>query len=315
MSENQRKRPIFLVGSPRSGTTLLRDLLCSHERLALPLESQILPLAYGVWGKVRGNHDARLLARQLLRYPTIRGWGVSPDELEYPPNPTFAGVVACIFQAYANLHGKARWGDKTPLYVKSLPLLRELFPECQIIHIIRDGRDVSLSVIKTTYGSANLVRAMIQWRKAVEAGILVGRSLGRDSYREVRYEELLQEPETTLRDLLGWLGEDYSPAVLCRTTLTGPMLGPPTVVGENSHKWRTQMSPDWLALCQGVAGEALVRLGYPLIGPSRKPTLFRALPWLVQHKIRERIRNFRWDGRPWLAELQALAKSPARNLP
>ena len=75
--------------------------------------------------------------------------------LDYPIR-NYADLVRAIFEEYAKGKGKSRWGDKTPTYVLDLDLLCRLFPNCRVIHLVRDGRDVAVSLLATEWGSNNL---------------------------------------------------------------------------------------------------------------------------------------------------------------
>src|SRR4051794_27962840 len=129
-------RPIFpfVVGCSRSGTTLLRALLDAHPLLAVPPESH-----FAVAPRLR----------RLGRDPWFRLWGIEPPDLR---GLDVADAVRAVFAAYAAAQGKPRYADKTPHYVSHLPLLAERFPEARFVHVVRDGRDVALSLLEVPWG-------------------------------------------------------------------------------------------------------------------------------------------------------------------
>jgi hypothetical protein len=189
------ERPIFIVGSPRSGTTLLRLVLDSHPRLSCGEETHFLrelePIVGRHWRMVEpyGFDRAYWLAR-------IRG--------------LYEG-----FQAdYLARRGKHRWAEKDPTYTLHLDFIEELFPEAQYVHLVRDGRDVVAS-FRDRWGYRSALRAARgEWRRYVDAARGFGARLPRARYHELRYERLVEAPEVTLRDLLTYLGEDWDPAML-----------------------------------------------------------------------------------------------------
>jgi len=142
----------IIVGSPRSGTTLLRFMLDSHPELAILPETGFLTFKPKFWW--RGNKLREKFFQALINYPwPIRSWPdfEIPEEafwealLEISPFNISDGFRA-FYRLYAARFGKPRWGDKTPLYCLDLNAVRRVLPEARFIHIIRDGRDATLSL-------------------------------------------------------------------------------------------------------------------------------------------------------------------------
>ncbi|MBA3655049.1 MAG: sulfotransferase [Actinobacteria bacterium] len=187
-------KPIFIVGCQRSGTTLLRLILDAHPNLSIGPESRFLDdLA-----KVTGED-----------WPRIEPYGL-PREFFHE---RFAALFHDFQMTYAQRRGKRRWGDKSPRYTLHLPFLDALFPECQVIHVIRDGRDV-VSSHRERWGYASAYKATAKWQRYIEAARAAGRNLGPARFAEVRYEALVADPEPELRRLLEFLGEPWDDAVL-----------------------------------------------------------------------------------------------------
>ncbi|MGL5866951.1 MAG: sulfotransferase [Dermatophilaceae bacterium] len=187
-------RPIFIVGCQRSGTTMLRLMLDSHPRISCGPETRFLegfePILTDDW-------------KRLSQY------GFSEDEWVLRIRGFFEGVQA----DYARSRGKQRWADKTPRYALSLPLVLRIFPDAQIVHVIRDPRDVAVSHRKR-FGYWSCLKSTVKWPKYVGTARHAARGLSAATYREVRYERLVADPGATLSDLLDWLGEPWDPAVL-----------------------------------------------------------------------------------------------------
>jgi hypothetical protein len=187
--------PIFIVGSARSGTTMLRLMLDSHARISSGEETHFLQQLEPVVGKQW---------RLLERYGFPREYWL--DRLR---------DLYGDFQAeYATRRGKARWADKDPANTLILPFVDELFHDAQYIHLLRDGHDVVASH-RDRWGYRSAVRsARGAWRKYVEAARSFGAGVGPTRFLEVRYEALVGDPEAELRRLLTFLGEAWDPAVL-----------------------------------------------------------------------------------------------------
>ena len=140
-------RPIFVVGCPRSGTTMLSLMIHAHPRLAMPPETRFLTRT---WRKrydfgdlsTREQHEA--LADSCVQNGSkvaemgLNQKAVREKILEGPP--TLGSAFGIVFREFAELHGKARWGDKRPIYFQEVDVLMRLFPDAQIVHIVRDRR-------------------------------------------------------------------------------------------------------------------------------------------------------------------------------
>jgi Sulfotransferase family len=280
---NTRKtaRPVFIVGCPRSGTTLLRDLLRSHPNLTFPDESLFIGRFYRAYGDPASDKEAWKLACRILRTPWVANWGICLERQEVAGCRAFSEVTRRVFEAWARKEGKPRWGGKTPHYVTEIPLLRHLFPDAQVIHIIRDGRDAALSWLKARYEPQNLYKAACMWRDMVSKGRRDGSRLPPSDYLELRYKTLLAEPEKTMRQVCEFLGEPFVPAVLSPKRLAEPLFpnimsgGPDAafdqgVVPKNAGKWKSSMSLSQRALFESVAGDLLEELGYPIEGLAKR---------------------------------------------
>jgi hypothetical protein len=186
--------PIFLVGCQRSGTTMLRLVLDSHSRISCGPETRFLTALSRVVGS-----DWERLSR----------FGFERDDWLRRIADFFGGIHA----DYAHGRGKARWADKTPLYAMALPFVTEVFPDAQIVHVIRDGRDVVVSHRKR-FGYWSAVKCVVKWPRYIHTARAAGRSLPADRYFELRYEDAVREPEKALRALFEFLGEPWEPGVL-----------------------------------------------------------------------------------------------------
>lgn len=188
-------RPIFIVGCARSGTTLLRMVLDSHPRISCGEETKFLtdlePIVGAHW-------------RLLVSYGFDRAWWLERIRQMY----------GGFQEAYVERRGKARWADKTPGYTLHLGFVEELYPAAQYVHIIRDGRDVVAS-FRERWGYRSGVRAANSiWAHYVRTAREFGSRLPPDRYHELRYEDLVGDPESTVRALLTFLGEQWDPQVL-----------------------------------------------------------------------------------------------------
>jgi hypothetical protein len=270
---------MLVVGSPRSGTTLLRDLLRSHPRLTFPDESHVLPALRRLHGDPADERRARLLAADLLGAFSIREWKLGLRVADLAGERSFAGMVARLYETWARREGKPRWGDKTPLYALELPAALTVFPGAQVVHVVRDGRAVAESLLRQPWGPRTPTRAARMWRRCVEAARRDGEPLGPERYFEVRFEQLVREPEHELRRLCAFLGEEFDAALLHPARLPpAPGYARPWPAKHESaidpEAGRAPALPaDALALFEAEAGDTLRAFAYASDAAPRLPTV------------------------------------------
>jgi hypothetical protein len=193
----------IIVGAPRSGTTLLRFMLDAHPQLAIPPETGFLvPLSRLANS---GACDAERICAAITEYPADAP--VWPDfqipeaafrqRLSEIAQLTPADAARCFYRMYAERHGKPRFGDKTPVYGPHIAEVAALLPEARFIHLIRDGRDVALSLRGMWFAPADDITSLAAyWRDIVAATCAQGRAA--PHYLEVRYEDLVRDPHAVL---------------------------------------------------------------------------------------------------------------------
>jgi hypothetical protein len=310
------ERPILIVGCPRSGTTLLRDLLRAHSRITIPGETQVLPALLRAHGDPADARAARRLASDLLVSNGMRLWGLdlTPRDLEH--HRSFSELVASIYREWARMEDKPRWGEKTPQYVLELPAMRRVFPDAQVVHVIRDPRPVTASLLERPWGPATARSAGAAWRECVLAGRRDGPSLGSDSYHELRYEELVADPEPVLRTLCAFLGERYEPQMLRPNRLAiQPGRPLPWNPGAETRVVPGRPADDALgprdrAAVAWEAGDLMEELGYGPVGPRRPPYPGeRARNAIVDRATWARYRLTTWNRGPRLRETLAVRRS------
>jgi hypothetical protein len=285
MSEAATMFP-FLVGCNRSGTTMLRGMVDSHPDIAVPPESYfVVPVLHRAASyEQAGGLDLDTLLADVRGNPSFRrNWQLSAESLaalrDNGGPPDTAAAVAALYAAYAREHGKARYADKTPQHVLHIELLARSFPGARFVHLVRDGRDVVPSLLENRHGPRKFPAAVEYWRGRVLAGRRAGLVLGPDRYLEIRYEDLVADPEAGLAQLCGFLDLPYASEMLEYPTRAGalvagtfdarPHLGiaqPPT---RNVRDWRTAMPDREVQLFEAWAGDALDTFGYERSGQAR----------------------------------------------
>jgi hypothetical protein len=304
--------PLFILGVRRSGTTLLRVMLDRNPQLAVPDESYFVPQ---IADRHRGRIDVSAFVDDLRRLPTLREWDVDPAAVgaRLEDGATVGEGIAAVYAEYAALRGKARWGDKTPMYMRHLPVLERLFPDALYVHLIRDGRDAATSFLAVPGGimtegwghPRDAAGFACQWRTEVLDARALGRRVGAERYLEVRYEELVSEPERELRRICELAGLPWSPEMLEYAGDVDVTAKPhqqslrkrPT---PGLRSWRTEMRPEEVEAFERIAGDVLGVLGYPLAGPPRTP----------DRAARRKLASYRVRVGAWTATGALVRRSP-----
>jgi hypothetical protein len=306
-------RPIFIVGAARSGTTLLQRMLRSHPNISSPTgESQfVVPLDRdrASFGDLTRLDNVRRVVEVMYRtnpeYLETDFHGLEFDldliakALHQEGRASIEGLIAALFELNARGENKTRWADKTPYYILHLERIKTMFPDAQIIHVIRDGRDVALSMLGRRFDLDihNVFAAAERWKHYVDAGQAFGRHAGPDEYIQLRYEDVLSAPRETMGKLCDFLGEPYSEKIVEFDKSSDPKSRTPLLAKplqkNNWEKWREQMSGRQIRVFEGVAGETLNRNGYRLVdkgralGPAER-TLYRihsrGMRWLARRR-------------------------------
>jgi hypothetical protein len=313
MSDSVSGPPVVILGVSRSGTTLLKEMLDGSSALAIPSESYFIPQ---LWDRHGPDPDPEAILDDLGRIARVRGWGVTPEDVRrrLPEEPSFRDVIVPVYRAYAEGKGKERFGDKTPAYMQHLELLDTVFPGAQYVHIIRDGRDAGLSFLgmrrRPRFNWARprgLGDFACQWDLEVRAAQEFGATTARGRYLELRYENLVADPEPRLREVCDFLNLPFEPKMLeyhrevePERLQDHPRLSEPPAPG--TRDWREELAPEDTERFEAIAGPLLEDLGYPRAHP--RP----ALKTLVRARVHRAA--FRLRVSSWKKVLSLVRRSP-----
>ncbi|MDQ5814833.1 MAG: sulfotransferase [Actinomycetota bacterium] len=270
----------FVVGSARSGTTLVRMMLNAHSDIAVPPESRFI---VELW---RGQDEVEVdgFLSELEAHKRWSSWETPIEsvraQLPDDSRVSFATAIEAAYRAYARERGKTCWGDKTPRYVESIPLLARLFPTAKFVHQVRDGRNVALSYADVPFGPKNVGKAATLWARRVVAGIRDGRPLGPSRYMELRYEDLVVDAERSVKALCTFLDVRYDSGmlnytdraredILDRAARYNPNLTSKPM--SEVRSWADDMPRIQVETFEAVAGDLLDSLEYPRAFPHPSP--------------------------------------------
>lgn len=276
----------------------------AHPRIAMPPETRFLIPAYrdrASFGDLADPDNRRTLAR------TITGKGSGFGDLELDRSavvdeivagpPSLGSAAGILWRAFARSRDKARWGEKRPAYWQSMDVILRLFPDAQIIHLVRDGRACVASLKQVDWYRASGRTAMTSWSLAEARLTRLGRRLPADSYHHLRYEDLLADPRVELQSLCAFLGEDFDEGMLRYADAAADIV--PTrktwhdrirggLDTSRIEAWRTTLDAGEIGLFERVLGGRLRSNGYTLSGAGTDPSPTAVLDyeWARMRRIR-----------------------------
>ena len=304
------RSPFFVVGASRSGTTLLRLFLTSHSIVHIPRETWFLIDLMNRLPRHRplDQDEVRRAKSLVLNHVRWPDWEIDDEALHQAfdahPAPHLRHLVESLYALELRRSGKAIWGDKTPGYLTQIEFLSKLFPDSRFIHLIRDARDTSRSLLNRKWHGRHLFRAACYWARSVGAGIDQGRRLTAQRYLEVHYEDLVLHPEDTVRGICGFLHLPFEPGMLsCHQDSARhipawarghhrKLSRPPQ--SDDVGIWRRDMSRWEIMVVEAIAGHVMDQAGqerrYPKVVGALRFGLVPADSLLrVTHPVRQRL--------------------------
>lgn len=273
------RAPIFVVGTGRSGSTLLRLLLSAHPRIYIAHET-----SFYVWEALfPKTAPRRAFLDYLFETFSFRWLGLDPADVraELPdplPRERIGEAFAAIMRLKAAQYGRPRFGDKTPSHAASLGRVFEDFPGARVIHIVRDPRGTVLSLSRMPWASASL------WADAAFLEVERKQVLPfRDRLLEVRLEDLLADPRAEMGRVLDHVGEAWDEAVLDHPAHIPDHADMPPLpwlssarrpLGKPGARWES-MSPVHIRLVEWLTRHWMAQYGYERAELPEEPSRSR----------------------------------------
>jgi hypothetical protein len=265
---------VFVGGSERSGTTLLRNMLTAHPSLAVPDESPFVRSVHWMLAGQSRLHDLDAAWAMIRNTNRFRQWRLPPEEVEsllreHPP-ASYDDLMRILFAAYARWRGKPSSGDKTTGNALYFEWLAERFPASRFVHVVRDPRAVCMSRSVQIFNRGGLSGAARHWRSRVAAARAAAARLG-DRLLEVRYERLVANPAEELERLCTFIGVPFAPELLNygRSSEVLPQHHQDVHAREplqtDLRRWRQELSRDDISVIETIAGELMEDVGYPRV--------------------------------------------------
>ena len=272
--------PFFIIGSGRSGNTLLRSILSGNSDISIPPESYRIPFAIKKFHIFNNRNWEDIVSQVLKEFEDCKEfytWEINIKDVQKrlenieDSKRTLSNIFDELFCTYAEKHsvGSKMWGDKTPMNTLYLDWIGTVFPHSKFIHIIRDGRDVASSYLKMErYGT--ILEAANRWINSIELAQSFGSKIKED-YMEIRYEDLVTNTESEIQRVCDFLNIKYDSAMLDHTKQVGKLgdtdklhhsnLSKP-ISSESIGKWKSNLSESDQESITKLLHKHLERLGY-----------------------------------------------------
>jgi hypothetical protein len=276
---------LFIVGCARSGTTLVHRMVDAHPQIAITPEMHWITRQF----KSRSGLVTPELVSELTGHKRFAQFEIPREEFEgllgsgeALPYPTFLNRV---FGLYGKIKNKPLVGNKTSGYVRRISTFHALWPEAKFVHIIRDGRDVCLSVLNWNKAERTAGRyasweedpvstTALWWERKVRKAREDGAVLGPGLYHEMFYEDLVEDPERECKRLCEFLGVPYQDAMIRfhegreRVKPGRSAKSAWLKVTSGLRDWRTEMCTGDVERFEAAAGDLLQELGYERAVPN-----------------------------------------------
>jgi Sulfotransferase family len=314
------KAPVFVLGSGRSGTKLLYHMLLSSGGFAIyHAESNVFNLLGLRFGDLSKRASRRRLLDHWLKSQLFYRSGLTREEIEpriMEECHNAGDFLRILMEAIARKQGVERWAECTPNHLLYLPLIKKLIPDALVVHIVRDGRDVTVSLQRIGWirplpwdRKRALFAPALFWHWIISKGRKYGKRLGGD-YMEVRYEDLVQDPRGTLARIGDFIQHDLDYDRILQNPLGAVQNPNSSFRGDGREmetsalgRWKTVLSPDDTAKMESVIGDLLTDLDYPLVTPAAQR--HRSLPLSFMRWFYPKF----YDVKLWLRNHTPLART------
>ena len=287
-----RKSPIFIIGNPRSGTTLLRLLLHAHSNISIPPEAGFALWLYKKYIKYSSSNLESYL-EDMRKTKKIDNWNLCWDHLKkklvVKSPESYSELIDLIYQFYGNSIGKQniRWGDKNNFYLNYIDQIKMLFPDAFFIHVIRDGRNVACSYVKLSKKNFKspdapklphkISEIAKEWNNNLNTIRNSFNKFNYENVKEIRLEDLTDQPKRTIIDIMKFIRERYEENVLEFYKLNDTNGGEPShyligwkekntkpIQAESKDKYKIELTNKEIKSFNRIAGKNLYNYNYTL---------------------------------------------------
>ncbi len=300
--------PIFIIGTERSGTNLLRLILNAHSHIAVPHPPHIMKNFFvlePLYGDLSRDANFKKLIRDVVIMVKLHPypWEVKLDTekiFRMVRERNLINICFAIYDQYLSSTRKERWGCKSTFMIYHIALIRHYYPSAKFIYMVRDGRDVAVSARHTIFNHYHIYDIAQLWRKEQQIGIHWLSKMSKDNLFLLKYEGLISNHQENIKSLCAFLNEPYEEKMLeffktpeaqksSRLSAAWENTSKP-ILKNNRDKFKNALSKKEIDLFEAVAGQELDYFSYVLTNPFYISESTRARG--IRAKWRYRIGGF-----------------------
>ncbi|MEQ8195700.1 MAG: sulfotransferase [Rhodospirillales bacterium] len=270
--------PMFIVCSPRSGSTLLRLLLNTHSKISIPPPGFMYAHFHTfmhTYGNLKEDGNLRAFVEDVVEFHHSKVWTMTftvEEIMEHVQERSFRGVNSAVHELWAHRHGKIRWGEKSPRDVYWIGQILEDYPNAQFLNIFRDGRAVAVDWVDNLDWPNNIYSTALDWKRHTDAVKPWRTKLSDKQFLDIRYEDMVTDPPKKLAEICAFLGVEYEPEMLsyydspeagkwsqseaCHQYVAQP------ITTAYIDAWKKRLEPLDRQMLAGLIGQELRDLGY-----------------------------------------------------
>ncbi|NES70501.1 MAG: sulfotransferase [Okeania sp. SIO2D1] len=292
---------MFLVGTPRSGTTLLQQILNAHSQIAIAPETNFMKKFWRkrrLYKNLSNDQNYQKLISDIVKKPVFAEMGLNADDFRQAAlsiTRDYGSLFNLLLEKFAELKKTSIVGEKTPEHLRYIEMIYKFFPSALFIHIVRDPRAVVNSWRKVPWSSGNVIDDTRVWHRNM---IFIDNLPAhiKSSIMRINYEKLVLEPEQTLKKMCNFIGVEFEAQMLEFHTVNNNLVNvdrEPWKVNIRQplnpkliNQWQSELSPSMIFDIEAVAWFQMIRLRYPLNTP-----LFKLLPKSLKIYFSENKKN------------------------
>lgn len=297
-------RPIFIIGTERSGSNLLRTMLDAHPAIAAPHPPHILHIfepAADSYGALDDPANFRRLSDDVARLVRwhIHPWHPVPEGAalaDAAPSRTLLGLTDAVYASHLRWRRKTRWACKSTFNIRYVDALRDYYPDARFLWLVRDPRDVVASNLRSVFGPSSAVASATLWRDQQALGWYASGGGTSPDCLTIRYEDLVTTPEAVVRSICAFLDEPFDPRMLAphasafaqqtaRLAMSWQGLASP-IFATSARRFTRELSPGDVATVEAIAGPRMRDFGY---APTRTPVAGRGIGGTASDFVLRRV--------------------------
>jgi len=279
--------PFFIVGVPRSGTSLLAIILNNSSLVGIPPETHYFDYFYRKCKSLNNVKKFNVLFSKYLHSEYLKSFDFTNEDEEFllrkrdKSELSHANILEELCLIYIKKNKKKMWGEKTPSHAENIDLLLNFYNDAKIVHIIRDPRDVILSLNKVPWGKGGLISKINLWMRYIQ--ISNNNRLNNKNYYEIKYEDLLTKPLDTIMGVCKFLKVPFENSMLDYYKAQNQNFNVEKepwkiktlekIDSSNYNKWKNNMKPAQISLIQNLLNDEILNHGYELESDKVKSDL------------------------------------------